>query len=248
LYKDLQVKDCITSIINLPNNCFVSCSRNGIIKFWNVDQTFNCFKTIVKEDYYLDNLLLLPNGNIALHAESYNQFNIAILNAKEDYKCEDMLLAHSGIIFSLVNVGENLMASASNDKTIKIWDIEEFECLVTLTEHKRAVFTLLAMNELGVLLSGSADNDIKIWNIFNDIESIKTIKAHNSEVTSLLALPGGYFASGSLFGEIKIWDVNTYKCVGVLEAHKSQINCMILLKDYRIGSASSDEDLIIWSY
>jgi WD40 repeat protein len=242
-------KDCITSIINLPNNCFVSCSRNGIIKFWNFDKTFNCYKTIIQEDYYLDNLLLLSNGNIAFHAECYNEFYIIILNAKNDYECKNMMLpAHSGLIFSLVNVRDNLIASASYDKTITIWDIEQCVSLVTLVGHKKAVFTLLTMNEFNILLSGSEDNSIKVWNIFDDCNCIKTFNAHNSEVTSLLALPGGYFASGSLMGDIKIWNINTYKCVNILQAHKSQINCMILLKDYRIASASSDENLIIWSY
>ena len=57
------------------------------------------------------------------------------------------------------------MASGSEDKTIKIWNIEIFCVLAILKGHSQSV-TSLSFNNKGIILaSGSEDNNIKIWNL-----------------------------------------------------------------------------------
>ena len=57
------------------------------------------------------------------------------------------------------------MASGSEDKTIKIWNIEIFCVLAILKGHSQSV-TSLSFNSKGTILaSGSEDNNIKIWNL-----------------------------------------------------------------------------------
>ena len=52
--------------------------------------------------------------------------------------------------------------SGSDDKTIKIWNIETRACIQTLTGHTRSVTDLLELKN-GNIVSGSEDGTIKIW-------------------------------------------------------------------------------------
>jgi len=45
------------------------------------------------------------------------------------------LTGHTDAVGNLAYLGNNLLASASSDHTIKIWNIETGECLMTLTGH-----------------------------------------------------------------------------------------------------------------
>ena len=54
------------------------------------------------------------------------------------------------------NIGDNLLITGSNDKTLKIWDLNRRTCKCTLTGHENAVNCILAHSS-GYLLTGSWD-------------------------------------------------------------------------------------------
>ena len=57
-----------------------------------------------------------------------------------------------------------LIASGSDDKTIKIWNYESGECISTLSGHTGLVTTLVYIPGLNFIVSGSFNKTIKIWN------------------------------------------------------------------------------------
>ena len=68
-----------------------------------------------------------------------------------------------GYVWSVVKLKEdNKIASASFDKTIKIWDIDEKKCINTIKGHKQDITILYLLSD-GRLVSGSTDMKIKIW-------------------------------------------------------------------------------------
>ena len=87
-----------------------------------------------------------------------------------------MLDGHSGFIWSLVSYEKynkdvnnkdetkNILVSASSDKTIKFWDVEEFKCIKTIFAHDKEITTLGKLND-GNIISGSLDSTIKVWKV-----------------------------------------------------------------------------------
>ena len=76
-------------------------------------------------------------------------------------KCLKTLKGHSGHVNFLLKINRNKIASASLDKSIKIWDIITGNCLKSLEGHSSWVNFLVKING-NTIASGSYDNTIKI--------------------------------------------------------------------------------------
>jgi WD40 repeat protein len=71
---------------------------------------------------------------------------------------------HSRTVNALALVSPTVLASASSDKSIKLWDLRTHTCLATLTGHSDRVFALALVSPT-VLASGSLDKSIKLWQL-----------------------------------------------------------------------------------
>ena len=70
------------------------------------------------------------------------------------------VLEGSNVIVRSVFVNDNLIISGSDDKTIRIWDIDSGLCLKTLKGHIDWIKSVFVKDNL--IISGSADNTIRI--------------------------------------------------------------------------------------
>ena len=93
----------------------------------------------------------------------------------------------------------NIIISSSDDRTIKIWDINTAKCINTFNGHTEAVYSVFAINNI---ISGSEDNSIKIWNASTG-ELINTLNSHTDCVNSVIAIDN-IIISGSCDKSIKI--------------------------------------------
>jgi WD40 repeat protein len=57
-----------------------------------------------------------------------------------------------------------ILASGSDDKTIKLWDVETGKEIRTLTGHNSYVNSVSFSSDGKTLASGSSDGTIKLWN------------------------------------------------------------------------------------
>ena len=116
------------------------------------------------------------------------------------------LKPHSEEINNLILLNKKQFASCSNDKTIKIYGLQNFEEIITIQEYSY----ILNINELknGKLISCSLDGTFKIIKIFYLNKAYifdNIIKAHNKGVYKVIELDNKKLASCSEDNTIKIW-------------------------------------------
>ncbi len=142
------------------------------------------------------------------------------------------LEGHLEWVTCLASLFNGLLASASSDMTIKIWNSYSGYLVRTIrTENSWALCLLRLTN--GLLASGFNDNTIKIWNPY-DGKLERTFKGHRSWILSLVQINDEIFASGSDDSSIKLWNTShwmetrTLKTYGPVYTLTFLLNCDLI--------------------
>ena len=96
------------------------------------------------------------------------------------------------------------MASGSRDKTIKIWEVRNGRCVLTLVGHDNWVTDLVFHPSGRFLLSVSDDKSIRIWDLTNGRQYRKMMNAHNHFISSI-DMKGKVVVTGSVDNTAKVW-------------------------------------------
>jgi len=180
-------------------------------------------------------------------------------------------LAHDKDINALdISPNGKLFASASQDKTVKIWDVEKLEVQGILRGHKRGVWTVRfaplntpviqgeqgSVSGRGVVLTGSGDKTIKLWNL-SDYTCIRTFEGHSHNVLKVVWLHISrddsitktkvQFASAGADTLVKVWDANTGETECTLDNHEDRLwTLAVHSKTNILASAGSDSKVTFW--
>jgi COMPASS component SWD3 len=165
------------------------------------------------------------------------------------------LVGHSSSI-NAVKISPNgqIIASGSEDNTIKIWDLNSGVCLATLEGHEAGVRAIAISPDGQLLISGSADHTIKLWQlpiVENEPicpDPIYTLTGHSDEIKCLAISPDGQIlASGSQDKTIKLWQLESCELNSTISEHWREVNHLTISPDGRnLISCSGDETILIW--
>lgn len=167
------------------------------------------------------------------------------------WQCLHTLTEHSGR-FSSVNAlaispDSTTLASASDDKNVKLWDLNTKKVLASLSGHSQAVKSVAFSPDGQILATASDDKTIKLWQV-ETLEEICTLLGHSHAVKSVALSPDGQIlASGSWDKTIKLWDVNTGTEICTITGHQLQVNSVAFSPDGKLlASASYDRTIRLW--
>ena len=134
-----------------------------------------------------------------------------------------------------------LLASASDDGTVKLWDVATVQETMTLKGHSAAVDSVAFSPDGQLLASAGDDHLIKLWDVATGQETMKlTLKGHSSGPVAF-SPDGKLLASG---GEtISLWDVATGQETMTLKGHSAPVDSVAFSPDgQRLASGSARQD------
>ncbi|WP_026100101.1 serine/threonine-protein kinase [Fortiea contorta] len=140
------------------------------------------------------------------------------------------------------------LASGSDDKTIKLWNLANNQEIRTLKGHSQWIWTVAFSPDGQTLASGSADKTIKLWNVSSGKE-IRTLAGNGDGITSVAFSPDGkILASGSLDQKIKLWNVATGKEIHTLSGHSQAVASVAFSPDGQtLASGGWDKKIKLWN-
>ncbi|MDX2129194.1 MAG: WD40 repeat domain-containing protein [Chloroherpetonaceae bacterium] len=177
-------------------------------------------------------------------------WKVLITGAKSGEELQT-LMGHSvkEYVYSLAfSTNSVMLASASTDRTIKLWNAKTGQELFTLIGHKQSINNVAFSPNGNQLASGSVDASIILWNSSTG-ELLDRLKGHKDSVNYVTYAPNGkLLASCSDDKTIIIWDVETKEKIRQIEGHNHVIESITFSPDSKkLVSAGWDKIVRLWN-
>jgi WD40 repeat protein/uncharacterized caspase-like protein len=203
--------------------------------------------TSVKAGKHLQNMMWFGKATIPQIPQNIQTTTAAALRqALDETQERNRLVKHSAWVNSAIfSADGNFIASASGDKTIKLWR-RDGTLIKTFTGHQKTVNYVSFAPDGKTLVSASDDNTIKLWR--QNGELIATLTGHSDSVNTVIFSPqGDMFVSTSDDDRVKLWSTEG-KLLTTLQGHSKGVNSATFSPNGEIiASASDDGTVKLWS-
>eukprot|EP00731_Ephydatia_muelleri_P015251 Em0008g971a len=189
---------------------------------------------------YIRSIIVHPTHPYIL--TSSDDMTIKLWDWDKKWACSQVFEGHSHYVMMIVlnPKDNNQFASASLDRTIKVWQLGSPHPNFTLEGHDKGVNCVdyFQGGEKPYLISGADDKLVKIWDYQNKT-CVQTLEGHAQNVTCAIfhsELP--IIMTGSEDGTVKIWHANMYKLETTLNYGLERVWCIAQMKgsnDLAIG-------------
>jgi WD40 repeat protein len=141
-----------------------------------------------------------------------------------------------------------LLASASQDDRIRIWNAATDQLKFTLSGLPGALVTGVAFTGDGKRLASVArDSVVRLWDVATGAAS-QVLQGHEQPIRAIAASPDGKFlASAGEETRIMLWDASTGKLARILNGHQDFVNGLAFSPDSTLlASAGADDQVLVW--
>lgn len=160
----------------------------------------------------------------------------------------DWVLCATKLQTTTTNISAALLASGSCDGTIRIWRMENQQCVRIINVNAVGVVRICTLQD-GTIASLSRDKTVNIWNPSSG-ERVRILKGHTSIIDSMIELSNGILVTYSYDKVFKMWnkDNGTWTCIHTIDLISyPHINTMLKLKNGTFVTGSVAGSLTGWN-
>lgn len=256
--------DIILCVQPVPNDpmCLITSSKDCLILIWSFDPTTmipiithratghtNAIHSIAT----LDGERIFFSGGEDTTLKKWSFIEGKTKSKPEAEKpCKSLVAvqtikAHDDRIDDIaVSPNDQIVATASRDKTAKIFSVEGLQILATLRGHRRGIHAI-EFSPVDQVIVTAGDTTLRMWNL-QDFTCVKTFQGHECSVLNFSFLKSGLqMISIGSDGNMKLWDCKTNECTKTIDAHTGNTWALSLTcEDKLLVTGGQDEKITIW--
>lgn len=170
------------------------------------------------------------------------------------------LIGHSGPVYAVafapsitspddaeVKTNTRWLLSSSADKTIRLWSLDLWRCIVIYKGHDQPVWDVTWGPYGHYFVSGGHDKTARLW-ITSRGRQQRIFAGHDQDVDCVCFHPNSaYIFTGSCDHTVRMWAVTTGNAVRLFTGHTGNITAMTCSNDGKILASADDQgSIFLW--
>lgn len=143
---------------------------------------------------------------------------------------------------------DEFFATASFDKTAKVWNLDSGETVGILKGHKRGLWDISFCQFDKLIATSSGDKSAKVW-LMKDYSCMKTFEGHTNAVQRCQFMnKNSQLVTSGADGLVKVWDLKEGECSATLDNHNNRLWALDTKEDgLNLLSADADGFITFWA-
>jgi WD40 repeat protein len=183
---------------------------------------------------------LSPNGKLLVSTKNVSELRLHEVDTGQTIRTFG---GSASDVLAIAASGTGILASGSDDDSIKLWSASTGQLLKKLTGHKGAVCAIAFSPNGPALASGSQDKTVRIWDAISG-QVLQTFTGHQEGVCALAFSPDGSRILSADTENAQLWEVASGKSIRAFrkEEDSAGISSVALSTDGRRAAISSSHN------
>mmetsp|Transcript_9880 Transcript_9880/g.18583 ORF Transcript_9880/g.18583 Transcript_9880/m.18583 type:complete len:1057 (+) Transcript_9880:55-3225(+) len=254
---DYETGTCVKSfeLSDLPVRCakfiarkqwFVAASDDMRVRIYN----YNTMEKVKELEAHADYIRCIEvHPTLPYILSSSDDMSVKLWDWNRDFECTQYFEGHQHYVMQVkFNPKDtNTFATASLDRTIKVWGLGSPVAHYTLEGHERGVNCVdyYPSGDKPYILSGADDKTVKIWD-YQTKSIVHTLEGHSHNVCAVLFHPKlPLIASASEDGTVRLWSSTTYRAESTLNYGMERAWALAATKESNMLACGFDEGCVV---